>query len=113
MISGNFAICMNISLMFPPSYWRGYLSPQGQEENSQENQIFEEVAGKGDADTSVPSLNENRWETTKLGCRHSDKTKAEKLVNGKNTAHVRTRNGLSHNGHGQDLPNSKYALLRS
>ena len=23
---------------FPPSYWRGYLSPQGQEENLQENQ---------------------------------------------------------------------------
>ena len=23
MSSGNFAICVNISLIFPPSYWRG------------------------------------------------------------------------------------------
>ena len=41
-----------------------------------------------------------RWETTKLGCRHLDKAKPENLVNGKNTAHVRTRNGLSQNGYG-------------
>ena len=36
----------------------------------------------------------------KLGCRHLDKTKPVKLVNGKDTAHVRTENGLGQNGNG-------------
>ena len=39
------------------------------------------------------ACHENKLETTKLGCRHLDKTKPEKLVNGKNTVHVRTGNG--------------------
>ena len=43
----------------------------------------------------INTRHENRWETTKLGCGHLDKIKPEMLVNGKNTAHVRTRNGLS------------------
>ena len=43
----------------------------------------------------INTRHENRWETTKLGCRHLDKIKPEMLVNGKNTAHVRTGNGLS------------------
>ena len=55
--------------------------------------VFEEVAGKGDTGTSDPSLTRamRKWKTTKLGCRHLDKTKLEKLVNVKNTAHVRTK----------------------
>ena len=46
------------------------------------------------------TCHEKGWETTKLGCRHLDKTKPETLVNGKNTVHVRTGNGLSQNGYG-------------
>ena len=47
------------------------------------------------------TCHEKGWETTKLGCRHLEKTKPETLVNGKNTVHVRTRNGLSQNGYGR------------
>ena len=46
------------------------------------------------------TCHEKGWETTKLGCRHLDKTKPETLVNGKNTVHIRTGNGLSQNGYG-------------
>ena len=38
---------------------------------------------------------ESKRETTKLGCRHSDKTKPKKPVTQKNHTHVRTGNGLS------------------
>ena len=34
------------------------------------------------------TCHEKGWETTKLGCRHFNKTKPEKLVNGKSTVHV-------------------------
>ena len=63
---------------------------------------FEEEAGAGDTGTSVPSLTRAMREARKLqlGYRHLDKTKPERLVNGKNTAHVRTGNGLSQHGHG-------------
>ena len=49
---------------------------------------------------------ESRWETTKVGCRHLDKTKPEKLVKQKNHAHVRTRNGSIQNGQ-RRLPSTK------
>ena len=55
----------------------------------------EEEAGAGDIGTFVSSLARamRKWVTTKLGCRHLDKTKPATLVNGKNTVHVRTGNG--------------------
>ena len=34
------------------------------------------------------TCHENRWETTTLGCRHLDKTKPEKLVNGEKPPHT-------------------------
>ena len=43
---------------------------------------------------------ESGWETAKLGCRHLDKTKPEKLVTQKNHTHVRTSDGFSQNGYG-------------
>ena len=59
----------------------------------------------------VHTCHEKRWETTKLGCRHVDKTKPEELVNGKDTAHVRTGNGLSQNGYGFGSVHVLRALL--
>ena len=47
---------------------------------------FEEIAGEREKKNVWPIANmrhENRWETTKLSCRHMDKSKPEKLVNGK------------------------------
>ena len=53
-------------------------------------------AGNGDTIRSIArTCHEKRWETTNFGCGHFDKTKPEAFVNGKNTAHVRTGNGLS------------------
>ena len=49
---------------------------------------------------SVAHTCHEKRETTKLGCRHLDKTKPDKLVNGKNIVHVRIGNGLSQNGYG-------------
>ena len=49
---------------------------------------------------SVAHSCHGKREPTKLGCRHLDKTKPETLAKGKNTAHVRTRNGLSQNVYG-------------
>ena len=60
------------------------------------------------------TCHENRWETTKLGCKHLDKAKPEALVNGKNTVRVRTGNGLSQNGYGCSFANpSRQVSLHS
>ena len=75
----------------------GVLSLQSQEENHYENQyakrrLVMEILAYLFHRSHVP------WQKMgnhKLGCRHLDKTKPEELVNGKNTAHVRARNGLS------------------
>ena len=61
----------------------------------------------------VNTCHENRWETTKLGCRHLGQHTPETLVNGKNTVHVRTRNGLSQNGYGRSVKVSIRQLSNS
>ena len=71
-------ICMDISLSFPTSYWRGHLSPQSQEENHQGSHISEEVACKRDTSTPAPSLTRAKGiggKLIKVGCGYLEKTK--------------------------------------
>ena len=55
--------------------------------------IYEEEAGNGGTGTSVDMRKDGKLQNWV-------KTNPEKLVNGKNTVHVRTGNGLSQNGCG-------------
>ena len=74
--------------------------------------VLLELAGIGDIGTFDPSSTRHakRWETTKLVCRHLDKTKPEKLVTQKKHAQVRTGSGLSQKGHGRDTSSSSHEL---
>ena len=93
MSSGNFAICMNMSLIFSSIELARYPVPSMSGREPSGDTTFEEEGWYRrywHINSIAHTCHEKRWETTK----------PEKLVNGKNTAHVRTRNGLSHNGYG-------------
>ena len=104
---------MNISLIFSLIVlaWIPVPSRSGREPSGEP--IFEEDAGRGDTSTSVPSLTRGSSRFQPLRPKRKGRKlqnwvvdtwtrqKPEKLVNGKNTAHVRTRPGLSQNGHGR------------
>ena len=56
MSSGNFATCMNISLIFSSITQARYPVPSRSGREPVGEPIFEEEAGTGDTGTSVPSL---------------------------------------------------------
>ena len=105
MSSGNFATCMNISLIFLSIVLARYpvLSRSGREPFG--TTVFEEVTVVRDwhVCSIAPTCLVQGWEITKLGCRHLDKSKTEKLVTQKYHTDARTRDGSSQNGNGKSV----------
>ena len=94
MSSDNFATCTNISLIFSFIVRAQYPVPSRSRRRGGWYRRYWHIC------SIARTCHEKGWESTIQGCRHLDKTKPDKLVNGTNTAHVRTRNGLSQSGYG-------------
>ena len=102
MSRGNFAICMNNSFSFTSIVLVRYpvatrsgrgIIRRTQIRKGSWQRRYRHICSVGH------TFHEKSWET-KLGCRHL-KTKKKKALTQENTAHVRTRNGLSQNSYGQ------------